>query len=99
MLLPLSLLACADPEIDGIVTPDEELAPASDTTPPAVDHDGIDDALPWGQDIAVDAVVVDDDAVFVVELFYKNEDSGEGDWKDVAMRKGEDKLGQAGAGH
>lgn len=75
-ILPFGMLTACTGGIQTISTPGGDLTEEADETPPVIEHEPIEGAQIWGQDVDIMSIVTDDDSgVFQVTVYYKQETS------------------------
>ncbi len=82
-LLVLMSIACVvdDP---GVVYQPRDTSWEGDNTPPVIEHEAIENAQIYGESVQLSATVTDEEsAVFVVQVFYRQETSSM--WDDVPL--------------
>ncbi|MFZ5475792.1 MAG: hypothetical protein ACOZNI_03360 [Myxococcota bacterium] len=82
------LIACDSGDIGSTQVEDDDFVEETDEDPPVIEHEPITDAMPWGQDISVQATVTDGEdgeGVFMVTLYYKAETASWADGNSVQM--------------
>jgi hypothetical protein len=82
-LLGAVALACTQDDPYVVHDPGDS-QPDVDTTPPAIEHQPVEDAQLYGQPVPLQATVTDEESgVFVVQVFYRQETSSM--WEDVVL--------------
>lgn len=85
MTLLLVLMACG-PDLTTNETKDTDFDDGGDVIPPVVETTAVSEAQPFGVDIPITATVTDDaSGIFLVTLYYRNEDEGSDAFRAFGM--------------
>jgi len=90
------MLACSEgppASSDGLGDGTDSGFNSGDTVAPSITFEPVDDAQPSGEDVVLEATIVDNEGgsgVFVGTLYYRNETDASSDWKPIGfVRQGE----------